>query len=1008
MSYKTLSIFAEDKVEGQNCRAWLNLSWSSLSSVSVDFHYLCTAQYCITGWRVKEVNSGSTVHNGTVQANDKATITLRSGVKYAFQICFLGSWVNGYGGSSLSGYFSGAENPVFTLYEESGGGGGGSTTPTVTYATNSISFGASKYDFGSTGGTINYSRSTTGTGNAPVLYVDGIEIGSLGDSISSGQSVNESFSTADYEDYFDVGEHTVELKVAEHTGSSVITSSASASTTVVIYKRPSKPIVKQVIVASSAAGSYLDTPTYDSDSILYVSDNNINYTHYNSSNYFNKGTTYYFKATHHITYEDSEILTIIPVVSNTAQKITISSVVPTALKAQSLLSSSITYARKITATVSTSAVSYSWYYRAATTTSNLATAEENLITTTANKTLELTINDPTLKMGYYYQIGVSGTDNYGDTSQITWWTNQTFQIAPIPEITTVLNYFIEDETFNSSLADSNRFYTNLTLSFQYNEEITNNNLAVQYKKASASSWNSAIPRELDISLGNISTNGVVRISLPSNLDSDTEYEFRIRYTLYGSEVFSNVIDNMYQINKNDIINNLTIYGNQEIFKPYTETGTLELRIAKPYENSFKENYTSYQNFQCQIIINQETILLDMLETNGFKENLNDTVSFFFNKSNLYDKLKILNLNETLSYRAILKLAVDNVFGLSHSENLNIIIDYRENPTIIFNQPKYDNGTLLNSNSIIKENDKIIFSFSFSDYNNETFRSCIQINRSDSSTPDGQWIDYDQEVMHLQWGEESGYLIPIEYNDTRTITIQEITLPKYIFFRIRVTDSSGNMYSNYYNCGRSLQHTAPIIQQLNVTYKEEVNNIRSGNSIVTGQLALVDLGIGLKDSSSLDLIDSANSILTFQGTFSADGSGMTEISGISYSFEELIEKFQQNKNLTFTLPFDFEGQDVNYATLQLKAKTIINYPSSGLYSEKTFDLSPFIVFNTLQTVSYRKNRLAINIRDFDTNPDYEDAILVIGQANSSKNKIIYSAPNGSGYLINFIIDGGTWD
>jgi hypothetical protein len=57
---------------------------------------------------------------------------------------------------------------------------------------------------------------------------------------------------------------------------------------------------------------------------------------------------------------------------------------------------------------------------------------------------------------------------------------------------------------------------------------------------------------------------------------------------------------------------------------------------------------------------------------------------------------------------------------------------------------------------------------------------------------------------------------------------------------------------------------------------------------------------------LDLIDSANSTLTFQGTFSADGSGMTEISGISYSFEELIEKFQQNKNLTFTLPFDFEG------------------------------------------------------------------------------------------------------
>ena len=964
--------------------------------VDVEVYWSASSSQTTTSiyWTIHENGYGRTFcvkqKGGGSQIGQGGTVTV--GADYYLQCFKNGNWYKDLGPFNIS-------------VDDSGGSGGSS--PSYSYATNSISFGASKYDFGSTGGTINYSRSTTGTGKAPVLYIDGNKIGSLGSSISSGQSKNESFSTTDYADYFGVGEHTVELKVAEHTGSSVITSSASASTTVIIYKRPSKPIVKQIIVASSAAGSYLDTPTYDSDSILYVSDNSINYTHYNSGIYFQKGVTYYFKATHNITYEDSEILSTIPVVSNTAQKITISSVVPTTLKAQSLLSDSITYARKITTTVSTSAVSYSWYYRAATTASDLTTAKENLITTTANKTLELTINDSILKMGYYYQIGVSGTDNYGDTSEITWWTSQTFQIAPIPEITTVLNYFVGDETFNSTLTDSNRFYTNLTLSFQYNEEITNNNLTVQYKKTLASSWISAIPKESNISLGNISTNGTVKISLPSNLDSDAEYEFRIRYTLYGLEVFSNIINKMYQINKNDVINNLTIYGNQEIFKPYTETGTLELRIAKPYENSFKENYTSYQKFQCQIIVNKETILLDMLETNGFKENLNDTVSFFFNKSNLYDKLKTLNLNQTLSYKATLKLAVDNVFGLSYSNNLEIIIDYKEKPTVMFNQPKYDNGTLLNSNSIIKENDNITFSFSFSDYNDETFQSCIQINRSDSSTPEGQWIDYGQEIKHTSSG-ESGYLTPVEYEDTRTITIKEITLPKYIFFRVRVSDSSGNMYSNYYNCGRSLQHTAPIIQQLNVTYKEEGNNARSKNSIVTGQLALVDLGIGLKDSSSLDLIDGTKSALTFQGTFSADGSGMTEISGISYSFEELIEKFQQNKNLTFTLPFDFEGQDVNYATLQLKAKTIIDYPSSGLYSEKTFDLSPFIVFNTLQTVSYRKNRLAINVRDFDTNPDYEDAILVIGQANSNKNKIIYSAPNGSGYLINFIIDGGTWD
>jgi hypothetical protein len=34
----------------------------------------------------------------------------------------------------------------------------------------------------------------------------------------------------------------------------------------------------------------------------------------------------------------------------------------------------------------------------------------------------------------------------------------------------------------------------------------------------------------------------------------------------------------------------------------------------------------------------------MLENNGFKENSDNTVSFFFNKSNLYDKLKTLSLD----------------------------------------------------------------------------------------------------------------------------------------------------------------------------------------------------------------------------------------------------------------------------------------------------------------------------------------------------------------------------
>ena len=945
-------------------------------------------------WTVHENGYGRTfcikAKGGGNQIDQGGTVTV--GGSYYLQCFRNGSWYKDLG--------------PFTITVDNASGGG-SSAPSYNYATNSISFSGAPYNFGSTGGEITYNRSTNGTGNAPILYVDSKKVATLGAAISAGQSVSESFLTSTYEDNFTVGDHTIELRVSEHTGSSTITSATSASTTVKIYKRPSTPKVTQKIVASSAAGSYLDTPTYDSDSILYYSDNNINWITYSSGDFFTKGKTYYFKASHNITKEDSEILEVIPVIANTAKPITISTVVPEILTAQSLLSNAI-YARKVTITVTTSATSYSWYYRAATTIDGLVSAEEKLISTGFNKTQELTINDPSLKMGYYYQVGVSGTDNFGDSSVITWWTSDTYQIAPVPKITALYNYFTGDTSFDTNLAETNRFYTNLTFNFQYNKEITQKNVVIQYRKSEAPSWSSVTPQESNISLGNSTTNGTIKISLPSTLDSDIEYEFRIRYILHGLEIFSNTKDGMYQINKDNIINNLTIYGGQEVFKPYTETDSLELRIARPYENSFKENYTSYDRFQCQIIVNKQIVLLDMLTSNGFKENSNDTVSFFFDKTELYSKLEPLELDKTTSYAAELKLAVNNIFGLPHSGKVNIIIDYRESPIITFNQPKFSSNVVLNSSSIIKEGDQIVFSYKISDYNPEVLRTCIQVNRSDATIPlENAWVDYGQENSLVATG-TSGYLKPIEYNSSKEITIAEIVLSKYIFFRLRVTDSSGDKYSDYYNCGRSLQHTAPIIQQLNVTYKEEGNSTRAVNSTISGQLDLIDLGIGLKEVSSLDLIDSVNSTFTFQGTFAEDGNGMNEILGATYSFEELIEKSQQNKNLTFTIPFDFEGQEVNYATLQLKAKTIINYSANGLYSEKVFELSPFIVFNTLQTVSYRKNRLAINVRDFDTNPDYEDAILVIGQADSNKNKIIYSTPSGSGYLVNFIIDGGTWD
>lgn len=985
---------------------YVDLTWSKGSTT---INYSGTPGSYGNYWRIK--TAGSSGWNGYKAANG----------------------ADGYGNSSGSGTFtqsSQSQNYVLQWYSSGGwtgtyqesftintstasdGSGGGSTTPSYDYKSNTISFSQASYNLPSYGGTIKYTRSTTGTGKAPVLWINSEEIATLGDKItSSNGTVNESFETSDYSSYFNTGDNTVELKVAQHTSGNTITSAASTSATINIGTKPSSPTINQTIVSSSTDRSYVtaDKITSEQGTTIYCSlDGETEWFQYLAGTYaFETDKIYYFKSNNGI--EDSDIVDKAPVVSNSVASISITKVTYTQLKSSSLLSNA-TYARKVKPTATANFVEYKWYFRTSTTGTFSASSPYYLITSSSQNSAELTIDDTNLKRGFYYQIGVVGIDNYNDATNDgtpTWYTNRTFQITPTPQITSVLNYF-EGTNFDTSLAESNRFYTDLTFYFTYDSEVTKNNIKVQYRVEGAQSWSPEIPNEDEIVLGSTTTSPYLKIKLPATLSSDKKYEFQLSFITGKNTTVSNIKE-LWQINKNNIINNLSIYGNQSVFKPYTETGDLQLQIAKPYQTSFKEVYTKRESFQCQIIISNKIILLDMINKQQEETNI---VYFFFNKTNLYTKLQSLNLDKTKAYQATLKLAVTNVFGIPYSQSKTITIDYRESPEITFNRPKRTNGNNITASSILKENDKIVFQYTVSDYNPEKIKSCIQINRSDSDEiPNGQWVDYTEEQSHTLSG--GTYLTPSTTSlITQQVTISEITQAKYIYFRVRITDSSGNQYSDHYMCGRSLRHTAPVIQALNTSYKENLDNARVTSGI-EGQLSLIDLGVGLKEvEPSQYLINENSSKIEFQATYNEDGTGMTPISSTSISFKQLLENYNLGKTTPFSFGLTFDP-DKNYINISLKVTTIVNHTyndgNSTITQTKTFSLPPFVVFNTLQTISYRKNRLAINTRDFDTNEAYQRAILVLGQADATKNEIIYSAPTGqSGHLINFVIDCGSWD
>jgi hypothetical protein len=137
-------------------------------------------------------------------------------------------------------------------------------------------------------------------------------------------------------------------------------------------------------------------------------------------------------------------------------------------------------------------------------------------------------------------------------------------------------------------------------------------------------------------------------------------------------------------------------------------------------------------------------------------------------------------------------------------------------------------------------------------------------------------------------------------------------------------------------------------------------------------------------------------------------GDTEIVDIgTNTLATYLQNSGKERSFSFTYP---DKMDTFICRLKIETVQTVRH-SSGEEITTRYPVysNEQAVYNTVPTVSYRKNLLGVNTTNFE---GYGNAILVVGE-HSSKDKIYLVSTTGvrtvsvNGDLDGFVIDGGSW-
>lgn len=573
--------------------------------------------------------------------------------------------------------------------------------------------------------------------------------------------------------------------------------------------------------------------------------------------------------------------------------------------------------------------------------------------------------------GLYYKIGVVRNDGI-ESSDIAYST--TYYITKIPNIISIKNKsYTENKIFNNS---EHYFGKKLYFIFEKDAGYT------QCKVNSISPYQAAFNLITDSN----STKGMCEQNFPGgvhNLRITISYPDGISYTY--SNVFSKT--RIYSFNENTFNNligplQIKVYGNStKYIEGFSISGTGTFNWV---DYGFSgDSKTILENAKFTIGYNSKYGAIQTGLVYVSDGSNNTTIYFKMLRSKMYNALPTSFSDKNIKYEGVsIKISFTNEFDDQHEvETKTFSIDYQEKPTID-NWDLYGFTTSLSSkNYYLKEKTNLMLGGKFYSYNtNPKIR--LQFKREGSS----EWINYIADFVLKMSGiltQDQPYVY--EFTNLQFLkTIEKIVENYNGEFRLLIINGNN---SSLYN-----ESNAIIVKFRQ--HKEAEAKINSFNFIEATKTfnyeASVINGIASNDTYFKTLITR---------TVEYRSPGVQNWTTLSnYSDDSQI------------ISADFPGGDAIIVRIKVITTSYI-YGEDFDKTTYTSYSNEITVYNTLPTISYRKNKIGINTSQID-NSQLDTIIYINGY--QTKNKIYFVFGDKvctlnleNGQMDGFQLNGGSW-
>lgn len=463
-----------------------------------------------------------------------------------------------------------------------------------------------------------------------------------------------------------------------------------------------------------------------------------------------------------------------------------------------------------------------------------------------------------------------------------------------------------------------------------------------------------------------------------------------------------------------------------ITNPFTSPPTIAVNIPSPVDFIKDSNYDyynfnlssdklegaadirlrlSYNNKYIDFFIGGNYLTINNPEPSSGGDTVNFTLpgtawTYIFKNTDLgkeiIDALNPVNIQASLR--------ITNLFNIVSVYNSNFTFNPRENSTIESLNTKLGTTALSSSSVIIREGQTFNWTYNIKGYNAQSYTGIIQIYRSTNATTPtgGSWTNYKTQTFSSKNTNRNTSDLSITTTVTDSYTIPQLSESKYIFFRLRLTDSfNRTITSGAVAAGASNRHIAPSITITGYNYTKGLSDDTGTISIT---YTINDNGAGRINgiSTTNNLMSLTNSVQII-GATTEENNKITSRGGTTLS---------NTNNSSATTTADVDNFTESNIQVYVRFKTRLSLDSSISTYDKTFDSVILTIYNINPTIAVRKQYLGINSTAFE-----DDRVIVIaaGAQGVRKKMVIETEQVGketyidvtTGEMFDFIIDGGSW-